>query len=60
MVVAFLHPDLGGHIHIAARLVQQMRLELTIEEVVCGSLVDQQLGQAGALLDQCAGVVLAP
>ena len=40
MVVPFLQPDRGGHIHFAAGLVQQMRLELAIEEIVCGALVD--------------------
>src|SRR5690606_5828366 len=60
VIVPFLHPDGRRDIGLAAGLVQQMRLQLRVEEIVGGALVDQQLGQPRALLDQRAGVVLPP
>ena len=60
MVVSFTHPDPSGHARSAARLFQQMRLQFAVEEGVRCALVDQQVGQAGAVLEQSDGILLPP
>jgi hypothetical protein len=48
VVVTFLHPQLERDIALGARLFQQIRLELVIQERVLGPLIDQQRRSAPA------------
>lgn len=60
MVIARLHPDRGRNAGLAAGHHQQTGLELFVQKIVGIALIDQQIGQAGAVLDQRAGIVRAP
>src|SRR5687768_995314 len=60
VVVALLHAqgerDVGG----TTGGVKQLRLQLTLQEAVRGALVDEQIVDTGAVLNQGDGVVSAP
>jgi hypothetical protein len=60
VVVTLLHPQGQGDAGSAAGVGQQLRAELLGQEIVRLALVDQQVGQARAVLDQRDRVVTAP
>src|ERR1700688_5048760 len=61
VVVAFLHPHLEWDIALDARLFQQIRLELVIQEWVFGPLVDQERWPTPALVfEERRRVIAAP
>ncbi len=60
MVIAGLEPLGERDARPGAGSLQQLGLELGIEEGIVGAGIDQQLGQAGAVLDQRDGVMGAP
>jgi len=61
VVVAVLHPQLEGDIALVARRAQQVRLELDIQELVLGPLVDEERRPAPAtVFDKRRCIVITP
>ncbi len=60
MIVARLHPQGEGDPGGVAGLLQQLRAQLLVQKAVCRALIDEDLGQPGARLDERAGVVGGP
>ena len=60
MVVTYLHADRRRLSGPATCLDKEVCLELLIQEGVSIALIDQQIGQAGAILNQGTSVVFAP
>mgnify|MGYP007125677199 CR=1 FL=1 len=60
MIIAGLHSDRRRYPGFARGHHQQTGLELFVEEVIGLALIDQQIGQACAILYQSAGVIFAP
>src|SRR5262245_30500878 len=60
VIVAGLPAQGEGDPGFLARALQQLRAELLREKLVGVAVVDQQIGQSGAVLDQRDRIVLAP
>ena len=60
MVIAGLESERQRDIGQSAGLFQEVRFELSVQELIHVSLIDQKVSDASAILDQRDGIVAAP